>query len=83
VEETSSSRPAEGRVMDKRITAAITVLADHDRYHEEMSELEAFAILRLHGVNDLPEHITIQDLIHFANMRWRTITRKAHKREAA
>jgi hypothetical protein len=83
VEETSSSRPAEGRVMDKRITAAITVLADHDRYFENMPEEHAYALLRKFGVNDIPEHITIQDLIHFANMRWRTITRKAHKREAA
>jgi hypothetical protein len=73
----------EDGVMDKRITAAVTVLADHDRYHEEMSELEAFAILRKFGVCDLPDYITVQDLIHFANMRWRTLTRRAHKREAA
>jgi hypothetical protein len=69
--------------MDKRITAAVTVLADHDRYHEEMSELEAFAILRKFGVNDLPDYITVQDLIHFANMRWRTLTRRAHTQEVA
>jgi hypothetical protein len=60
-------------VMDKRIVAAVTVLAQPDHYHDELNEVEAWVILLTHGINleTLPDEVTALDLIAMADARWR------------
>jgi hypothetical protein len=59
--------------MDKRITAAVTVLAQPDHYHDAMSEVEAWIILLRHGINleHVPWDVSLKELIAMADARWR------------
>jgi hypothetical protein len=61
--------------MDKRIVAAVTVLAQPDHYHDELSEVEAWVILLAHGIRleELPGTVSLLELIDMADARWRRL----------
>jgi hypothetical protein len=55
----------------------VTVLAQPDNYHDQLSEVEAWVILLARDIRleELPGNVSCRDLIDMADARWRrTIT---------